>query len=129
MVSSCAKCKRYDARRASIETAPLPIERVDLTSSFNCVGIDAAGPLYLKDSSKVWVMVFTCAVYRGVHFELVNSMSTESFVMALRRFISRRTRPTVIYSDNGSNFVGLNNLLKNLNWDEIIKKISLLPIK
>lgn len=35
-----------------------------------------------------------------------------SFIAALRRFVSRRGLPTNIYSDNGTNFVGADNLLK-----------------
>ncbi|UYV70147.1 hypothetical protein LAZ67_7001968, partial [Cordylochernes scorpioides] len=68
-------------------------------------------------------------IRRAIHLELVTSLSTEAFIQALRRFIARRGRPTVIYSDNGTNFVGANNALKALNWkkivlDENIHKIS-----
>jgi len=93
------------------------------------VGVDLAGPLFLKDGSKVWIVLFTCAVYRAVHLELVKSLSTEAFLYSLRRFISRRGRPNTIYSDNGTNFHGSDNLFKKLNWEEMenfsgIKRIS-----
>ncbi|UYV72942.1 hypothetical protein LAZ67_10001239, partial [Cordylochernes scorpioides] len=55
-----------------------------------------------------------------IHLELVTSLSTEAFIQALRRFIARRGRPTVIYSDNGTDFVGANNALKALNWKKIV---------
>lgn len=42
---------------------------------------------------------------RAVHIEVVHSMDTESFIDALRRFISRRGCPEEIRSDNGGNFV------------------------
>ena len=41
-------------------------------------------------------------------------MTTDSFVGCLRRFISRRGKPTQIWSDHGSNFVGASNELKSL---------------
>jgi len=40
----------------------------------------------------------------------VTSLSTEVFLNALERFINTRGRPITIYSDNGSNFVGLVNI-------------------
>ena len=49
--------------------------------------------------------MFTCLAIREVHIEVVHSMDTESFINALRRFISRRGRPEEIRSDNGGNFV------------------------
>ncbi|XP_055924398.1 uncharacterized protein LOC129956503 [Argiope bruennichi] len=79
-----------------------------------------AGPLFLKDK-KSWVLIFTCAVYRAVHFELVTAASTDVFLMAFRRFVSRRGRCTTIYCDNGSNFVGAANYLKQLDWNRIQK--------
>ena len=64
-------------------------------------------------------MIFTCSVYRAVHFELVEAMSTEAFILALRRFFARRRRSSVIYTDNGTNFSGLNNLFQHLDWNKI----------
>ena len=46
-------------------------------------------------------------------------MSTECFLQAMRRFIARRGRISVCYSDNGSNFVGSRNLLKGIDWDKV----------
>ena len=44
--------------------------------------------------------------------ELVDDLSTDHFIMALKKFIARRGRPQSIYSDNGSNFVGADNELR-----------------
>lgn len=44
--------------------------------------------------------------------EVVHSLSTESCVLAIRRFVTRRGAPVEIYSDNGTNFHGANNKLK-----------------
>ncbi|XP_055951658.1 uncharacterized protein LOC129987740 [Argiope bruennichi] len=56
-------------------------------------------------------------------------MSTESFLLALRRFISRRGRSKIIYCDNGTNFVGASNALRDLNWKQIIDDTSISPIQ
>lgn len=96
---------------------------------FEICGTDLAGPLFLKDGKKAWVCIFTCAVYRAVHLELVSSLSTESFLLALRRFIARRGRCETMYCDNGTNFVGASNLLRSLDWDRICNDNALQPIR
>ncbi|GFU47972.1 integrase catalytic domain-containing protein [Trichonephila clavipes] len=62
----------------------------------------------------------------AIHLELVSS---KCFMLSLRRFIARRTRPKTIYTDNGTNFVGTNSELKNLDWDKIMKETDIKPIK
>lgn len=53
-------------------------------------------------------------VIKAIHFEIVSEMTTDGFMAVLRRFIARRGIPTHIYSDNGTNFVGANNQLKEI---------------
>ena len=50
-----------------------------------------------------------------VHIELVSDLTTETFLATLRRFVARRGKPTLIWSDHGTNFVGANRELKDLN--------------
>ncbi|XP_033314658.1 uncharacterized protein LOC117213421 [Bombus bifarius] len=51
---------------------------------------------------------------KAVHIELVGDLTSEAFIAALRRFIARRGFCVTIYSDNGTNFVGANNELREL---------------
>lgn len=114
---SCITCKRYHAKAPSVPVAPL--NRIKNAKVFEISGIDLAGPLWLRDNTKVWVVIFTCAVLRAVHLESVEKINSEEFVLALSRFIYRRGRPSVIYTDNGTNFVGTVNLLGRLDWNKI----------
>ncbi|GFX05535.1 integrase catalytic domain-containing protein [Trichonephila clavipes] len=106
---------------------PLPEDRVRKHRFFEITGVDLCGPTFLRDrvETKSWIVLFTCAVFRAVHMELVTSLSTESFILALRRFISRRGRPFTIYSDNGKNLVGTSNELKNIDWKKKSPRKSL----
>ncbi|XP_045467956.1 uncharacterized protein LOC123676217 isoform X2 [Harmonia axyridis] len=45
---------------------------------------------------------------------LASELSTPAFVAEYRRFVARRVHPSVIFSDNGSNFIGANNYLRDL---------------
>ena len=48
-----------------------------------------------------------------MHIEAVSDLTmTEAFIAGLRLFIARRGHPTLIWSDNGSNFVGANHELE-----------------
>ncbi|UYV60869.1 hypothetical protein LAZ67_1002644 [Cordylochernes scorpioides] len=119
ILRQCVICRRYSARPGSVEAAPLPTNRIHLGKPFQVTGIDLFGPLLLRNSTKTWVALFTCGVYRAVHMEVIQGLDTPSFLMALRRFISRRGRPLVIYSDNGTNFAKTNKLLSHIDWDQV----------
>ncbi|GBN01385.1 hypothetical protein AVEN_110439-1 [Araneus ventricosus] len=105
ILRQCIKCKRLTAGKVNPDPAPLPPDRIHRVAAFQITGADLAGPLSLRGGSKAWIVLFTCAVYRAVHLELVSSLSTESFMQALRRFWARRGRGSTLYTDNGTNFV------------------------
>ncbi|GFW02919.1 integrase catalytic domain-containing protein [Trichonephila clavipes] len=106
VIKTCIICKRFNAKPISVSEGFLPQDRVRDTAVFEIIGLDLAGPLILRNGEKNWILILTCAVYRALHLELLTSVSTESFLLGLRRFIARRGRPSVIYSDNGTNFKG-----------------------
>ncbi|GBN76860.1 hypothetical protein AVEN_114916-1 [Araneus ventricosus] len=98
------KCKRYKAKPSTVESRPLPEDRVSDTVAFEVTGVDLAVQLFLRNGSKVSIVLFTCAVYITVHPDLVASLTTNSFLMAFRRFIVRRGKPKTVYSDNDISF-------------------------
>lgn len=54
---------------------PLPRDRMREAAVFEVVGIDFAEPLYLRGGVKTWICLFTCAVYRVVHLDVVVHVS------------------------------------------------------
>jgi len=60
--------------------------------------------------------------------EIAHSLTTDSCIQAIRRFVARRGCPRRIYSDNGTNFVGAKNELEKfileLNQDDLIGECS-----
>jgi hypothetical protein len=121
ILTKCVVCRRHSAKHISTIPPALPEPRVRDAAVFETTGVDMAGPLFLKDCRKAWVCLYTCAVYRAVHLELTSSLSTESFLQTFRRFVARRGRPAIIYSDNGTNFRGTDQAFRQLDWEKIIR--------
>lgn len=124
VISRCIVCKRQSGKSFVVDSPPLPRDRVRDAVPFEVTGVDFAGPLYLNTGKKVWVCLFTCAVYRAVHLEMTTSLSTVAFMKVLRRFVARRGRPKTIYSDRGTNFIGTENAFSRLDWTKIVEETS-----
>ncbi|UYV84640.1 hypothetical protein LAZ67_X002934, partial [Cordylochernes scorpioides] len=129
IISACAMCRRYNSKRVQTESLPIPATRIGSTPAFGVIGVDLAGPLTESGGNKIWVVLYTCAVYRAVHLELTKTVSTEGFLDTFRRFVTRRGRPSIVYSDNGLNFVGCNNLFKKVNWNDVLRYATVQSIK
>jgi len=121
ILNKCVVCRRHGARHISTVPSALPEPHIRDAAVFETTGIDMAGPLFLKDGHKVWVCLYTCAVYRAVHLELTSSLSTESFLQMLRRFMAHRGRPAIVYGDSGTNVLGMDRALRQLDWEKILK--------
>ena len=63
---------------------------------------------------KAYICLFVSLSVKAVHLELVTDLTSEAFIACLKRFISRRGLPSLIWSDNGTNFVGAARELKEL---------------
>ena len=72
---------------------------------------------------KSCISIFICMCTKAVDIELVSNLPTEAFLSALQRFISRRSCPTNVYSNNGKNFIGVAAYLKSLF--QITKDVSI----
>ena len=116
IVGRCILCKRLNAKQFIQQMAPLPRSRMmAYKPPFSYSGMDLFGPLYVKHgrgTAKHWCRLFTCMNTCAVHLELVQSMSTDDFIMCLRRFINRRGEVTEIRCDRGSNFLGAERELR-----------------
>ena len=51
---------------------------------------------------------------KTIQIEVVSDLTTAVFIASLRRFVARRRKPTLIWSDNSTNFVGASHELKEL---------------
>ena len=104
---------------------------------FTNTGIDYFVPLTVKqgrcsrstdETSKRYGAIFTCLSIRAVHIELAGNLSTDNFILALRRSISRRGHPKNIFSNNETNFTGAQRehakSLKSLDQNRIEAELT-----
>ncbi|XP_062708688.1 uncharacterized protein LOC134288304 [Aedes albopictus] len=125
VTQNCLRCRIDKAKPCIPRMAPLPPARLAAyVRPFSYVGLDFFGPFLVKfgrSNVKRWIALFTCLTIRAVHVEVVCSLTTNSCIECVRRFICRRGDPLEIYSDNGTNFRGAARLL-----NEQKKEISII---
>lgn len=121
IIHQCITCFRVKPRVADHPMGELPSYRVSIARPFLRVGVDYCGPLYIKEKRhrnrqrvKVYVVVFVCMVTKPVHLEIASDLTSETFIVALKRLFSRRGKSTDIFSDNATNFVGANRELEEV---------------
>ena len=101
-IGNCSVCKKLQGRSYAVPPPPpLPEFRLSDEFAFTRVGVDFAGPIYVKDvfakkgdMNKVYIALFTCAATRAVHLELVPNLSAEIFIRALARFKEEEEFPS-----------------------------------
>lgn len=93
----------------------LPVEHVEPSPPFTYCGMDCFGPFMTTEGRKQhkrYGLLFTCFCSRAIHVEMLDDMSTDTFINALRCFIAVRSAVRQIQCDQGTNFVGAKNEFK-----------------
>ena len=122
--SQCTVCRRKAPTWTTQMMGDLPPERVTPAQTFLHTGMDLAGPFYLKlgyvrkpTIIEAYICIFVCLTYKAVHLEVLSDQKTDTLQACIARFVSRRSCPQHLYSDNGPNFTGARNELKRLySW-------------
>ena len=121
--TECWGCKRFRAK--SYEKPPpgkLPSTRTKGTTPFEVLGVHIAGPIRYKTKEKKfgksYLVLYGCSLTRAVHLEVLKSLELSEFLGSLKRFIARRGRPKIIYSDNSTTFKAASKWLKKVQSDE-----------
>lgn len=130
---SCLQCVKESTKTGEQLMAELPIERLAVgCPPFHHASVDYFGPILVKSERnrcvKRYGVIFTCLTIRAVYLDIARSLSTEDFLLVLRRFVSLYGKPESVYSDNGRNFVGaareLRRTVQALNGDDSLKKYT-----
>lgn len=111
--STCTRCKILKAKPQTPLMGPHPEDRLTpFIRPFTYTGVDYFGPVTVsvgRSKQKRWVAIFTCLTIRAVHTEIAEDLSSDACIICIRNFINTRGIPKRMRSDNGTNFVGINN--------------------
>lgn len=120
IIRQCITCRRQSCKPHNQLLGQLPLERITPGSIFQNVGVDYAGPVKIKYGMvrkptivKAYICVFVSLSVKAVHLEAVSDLTSEAFIVTLWCFVARRGYPTLIWSDNGTNFVVANREIKS----------------
>ncbi|XP_065075004.1 uncharacterized protein LOC135698800 [Ochlerotatus camptorhynchus] len=121
-VHRCVTCVRAKPKSLEQLMGQLPPVWVNQAYPFQNVGIDLAGPIYVRTSLrnkrspffKAYIVVYICLVTKAAHLDLVSDLTSVAFIASLRRFSGRRGKPAHVYCDNATNFVGVKRDLEEL---------------
>ena len=129
--SSCPSWRRLRAKPGPPVMADLPDSRLGYQQPLFANGVVYFGPILVRHGRKTEKRhgaLFTCLTTRAVHLEIGHSLDTDSCLMAVRRMMARRGKAAIIWSDNGTNFVGsereLREALKRLDNERIVDQLS-----
>ncbi|XP_065890652.1 uncharacterized protein [Dysidea avara] len=118
----CVICRKHSGKPYQIpDPPPLPQIRTCASVPFTITGIDFTGALYVRSNhteEKVYICLFTCATSRAIHLEIVTDLTVETFLLAFRRFASRRSLPQILVSDNASTYLAAADELQQLLQSE-----------
>lgn len=126
-IRQCVRCRRACRPPEEQQMADLPFDRVDPSPPFTYCGMDCFGPFQTKQGRKVqkrYGLLFTCLCSRAVHIEMLEDMTTDAFINALRCFIAIRGAVRHIRSDQGTNFVGAKNEMEKAMKEMDKEKIA-----
>ena len=115
VIFKCITCRRLYKPYIVQKMADLPCDRVEEAPPFTFSAVDVFGPYHVKSgrkSVKRYAVLFTCLCCRAIHIEVANSLSTDSFINAFRRFVSIRGTVSLLRSDCGTNFIGCERELR-----------------
>jgi len=104
IINNCPVCCIRRAQPIPPIMGTLPKERLSPHKRpFTFTGVDYFGPIEVAKGRRRenrWGVLFTCLTVRTVHLELVPSLSTDSFLLALKLFTARRGVLLKLLSDN-----------------------------
>ena len=113
-IFNCVTCRKLRRRTEHQIMSDLPEDRLTPSPPFSNVGVDTFGPWQIvtrrtrggQAHGKRWAIMFSCLTSRAVHIEVIEDMTSSSFINALRRFTAIRGHVKECRSERGTNFIG-----------------------
>ena len=121
--NKCKICLIKRQKKAGQVMGDLPSFRTEMKPAWTSVNMDLFGPYLIRDDcvkrgpriyKKVWGVLFTCTLTRGVHLDVAMDYSTEAVLHTIRRLMAAKGDVKQIISDPGSQLKGASKEL--ISW-------------
>lgn len=99
-IHSCLTCRKL-RRQVEQKMGNFPECRLNLLT-WDLTPLDPGKFVHVSVNRKSLAILFTCLTSRAVHLELIEDVSSSTFINALRRFIAVRRKVTAFRSDKGT---------------------------
>jgi hypothetical protein len=92
--------------------------------------VDLFGPITFQDTinkrgnGKAWGVVFVCTATSLVHVEVTDAYSTDSFLLAVRRFMAIHGAPSRFQSDQGTQLVAAAKQIRAWDWSKVHSEVG-----
>ena len=101
VIAKCNVCKKLEDKSYGAPLSPpLPPFRLSDDFAFSKIGLDYAGPLFVKDiykkgskMNKAYISLYTCASSRAIHLDLVPELSSKAFLRSLVNDLLKKRDP------------------------------------
>ena len=90
VIGKCVRCKQLRGQLQQKKMVDLTKHRMCIEPPFTYCSVDIFGSFVIKDDRKEVKKdgaLYTCLSSSAIHIEVVHSLSTDSFILSLRRFI------------------------------------------
>ena len=68
------------------------------------------------------LLLISCSLSRAIHLEVLSNQTIQEFIYALKRLITRKGRPKLIYSDNTKTYVAASKLIEKINKNKLMQE-------
>ena len=116
----CTRCRLIAKRTLELKMASHPSARTHITPPFYYCQVDTVfgfkGQPYknARKTMKIYALVIVCVLTGATNILAVEGLETQDIIQAIERHASRHGVPAVLYIDNGTQLIALENTVFNL---------------
>ena len=105
---SCTKCRLLAKEQLKVIMGPVSKHNLNIAPAFYITQVDLVGPLESyhglnkRTKLKIWFIVFCCCTTGAVDLKVMDSYTTNAFILGFKRFGSRTGFPKMLLPDQGS---------------------------
>ena len=125
----CRICLEKRKKIAGQIMGEAPDFKTEIKPAWSSVNMDLFGPFLIKDDcvkkgprtrKKVYGVLFTCTLTRGVHLDIATAYDTQAVLHTVRRLMAAKGNVRLMISDPGSQLKGASKEMSSWRkgWDE-----------